>query len=67
MAWLSVGSSNEDLCQKMVDNDVLREGPLLDAFRATDRGDFVPEEDRYEFPSMVGFICSLRDEKRALR
>jgi hypothetical protein len=47
MAWLSVGISNEDLCAKMVENGVLREGALLDAFRFTDRGDFVEEEDRY--------------------
>lgn len=46
MAWLSVGSSNEDLCRKLVENDVLRDGPILDAFRATDRGDFVAEEDK---------------------
>ena len=47
MAWLSVGTSNEDLCQKMVENEVLHEGTLLEAFRATDRGDFVADEDRY--------------------
>eukprot|EP01031_Cornospumella_fuschlensis_P034034 gene34034-41194_t len=45
MAWLSVGTSNNDLCEKMVHHGLLKEGPILEAFRATDRGDFViPEE-----------------------
>ena len=46
MAWLSIGNSNEDLCQKLIENDVLQPGTILEAFRATDRGDFVAAEDR---------------------
>ena len=46
MAWLSVGTSNDDLCEKMIQNGVLEEGIILEAFRATDRGDFVLEKDR---------------------
>jgi hypothetical protein len=48
MAWLSVGVSNVDLCEKLQEHDILEEGPILQAFLATDRGDFVPEEDRYK-------------------
>jgi hypothetical protein len=47
MAWLSIGTSNQDLCEKLVDNDVLDEGSLIfKAFKYTDRGDFVSEADR---------------------
>jgi hypothetical protein len=46
MAWLSVGTTNDDLCDKMIMNGVLEEGEILNAFRSVDRGDFVPEEDR---------------------
>mmetsp|Transcript_724 Transcript_724/g.1056 ORF Transcript_724/g.1056 Transcript_724/m.1056 type:complete len:427 (+) Transcript_724:123-1403(+) len=47
MAWLSVGSSNLDLLEKMVENEVLTEGsPIYEAFRHTDRGDFVADGDR---------------------
>ena len=46
MAWLSVGVSNEDLCNKMMDLGLLEEGRILEAFRNTDRGDFVLEKDR---------------------
>jgi hypothetical protein len=46
MAWLSVGESHTDFCQKMINHEILKEGPILDAFRATDRGDFVFPEDR---------------------
>jgi hypothetical protein len=48
MSWRSIGTSNQDLCEKLVDNGVLHEGSLiLEAFKYTDRGDFVPEgEDR---------------------
>ena len=46
MAWLSVGTSNNDLIQKMIENGVFEEGPILEAFRVTDRGDFVTPEDR---------------------
>eukprot|EP01032_Pedospumella_encystans_P014756 gene14756-16922_t len=33
MAWLSVGTSNNDLIQKMIENGVFEEGPILEAFR----------------------------------
>jgi len=47
MAWLSVGTCNDDLCRKMVQHGVLKEGTkLLDAFMNTDRGDFVLDNDR---------------------
>jgi len=47
MAWLSVGTSNEDLCEKMIENEVLYEDTnILKAFQNTDRGDFVPSDDR---------------------
>lgn len=48
MAWLSVGTTNDDLCDKMIMNGVLEEGEILNAFRSVDRGDFVPEEDRIQ-------------------
>jgi hypothetical protein len=47
MAWLSVGSSNDDLCEKLSFHGILKEGKILESFRLTDRGDFFPEEDRY--------------------
>lgn len=48
MAWLSVGTCNEDLCAKMVQHGVLKENSiLLDAFLHTDRGHFVPAEERF--------------------
>jgi hypothetical protein len=47
MAWLSVGTSNQDLCDQLVDNGVLSVGSLIfEAFKYTDRGDFVLEADR---------------------
>lgn len=47
MAWLSVGTCNDDLCRKMVQHGILKEGTrLLDAFINTDRGDFVIDNDR---------------------
>eukprot|EP01039_Chlorochromonas_danica_P007794 gene7794-8605_t len=46
MAWLSVGNSNEELCEKMTLHGVLSPGPVLNAFLRTDRGDFVTPEDR---------------------
>lgn len=46
MAWLSVGESHADLCQKLINHEILKQGPILDAFLATDRGDFVFPEDR---------------------
>jgi protein-L-isoaspartate O-methyltransferase len=51
MAWLSVGTSNDDLVEKMqmfgvLRNDDPRHHRLIDAFLNTDRGDFVPQEQR---------------------
>lgn len=46
MAWLSMGTSNGDLCDKMVQHGVLQDGPILQAFQSTDRGDFVFPEDK---------------------
>jgi len=47
MAWLSVGTCNDDLCNKMVQHGVLKEGSaLLEAFQKTDRGHFVPLDER---------------------
>ena len=47
MAWLSIGTCNEDLCNKMVQHGVLKEGSLLlEAFQRTDRGNFVPAAER---------------------
>jgi hypothetical protein len=57
MAWLSVGTTNEDLCDKMVDHAVLEAGIIQDAFRNTDRGDFIPEKYRCAF-NLTGFcLC----------
>ena len=47
MAWLSVGNSNEDLVDKMCGHGVMVPGRILDAFRHTDRGDFVQQNHRY--------------------
>jgi hypothetical protein len=46
MVWLSVGTTNEDFCDKMVDHPVLEAGIIQEAFRNTDRGDFVSEKYR---------------------
>ena len=46
MAWLSVGDTNDDLCNKLVGHGVLRPGAILNAFRVTDRGDFVQQDCR---------------------
>jgi protein-L-isoaspartate O-methyltransferase len=46
MAWLSVGTSNEELCEKLVENGVIRSQEILRAFSCTDRGDFVQPEFR---------------------
>jgi hypothetical protein len=49
MAYLSVGTNHEELVDKMVMHGVLKEGTeILDAFRVTDRGDFVPQHHRLE-------------------
>ena len=49
MAWLSVGTTNDDLCDKLLENRVLEAGSILEAFRNTDRGDFVQQESRSVF------------------
>lgn len=47
MAWLSIGTSNDDLCSKLQSYSILQEGTdIMAAFRDTDRGDFVPMDDR---------------------
>ena len=46
MAWFSVGNSNEDLVEKMCGHGVMVPGRILDAFRHTDRGDFVQQANR---------------------
>jgi hypothetical protein len=47
MAWLSVGVSNADLCNKLQEHEILTQNtPIYDAFLHTDRGDFLHEEDR---------------------
>ena len=54
MAWLSVGDTNDDLCNKLVGHGVLRPGAILNAFRVTDRGDFVQQDCRWA-------TCSLHN------
>lgn len=46
MAWLSVGVSNDDLCDKLIEHGVLKNEQIIAAFQHADRGDFVQEEDR---------------------
>ena len=46
MAWLSVGETNDDLCDKLLEHGVLQHGSILNAFRNTDRGDFVQQDNR---------------------
>jgi hypothetical protein len=60
MAWLSVGSSNDDLCEKLIFHGILKEGKILESFRLTDRGDFFPEDDRYvaSFLKWIPFLIS---------
>lgn len=48
MAWLSVGTSHEDLCQKLSQHGILSDLEIKNAFRSTDRGDFVLPEDRLQ-------------------
>lgn len=54
MAWLSVGQSNEELLSVMTQNRVFKTEPsspyndlILEAFKNTDRGDFVFPIDRF--------------------
>jgi hypothetical protein len=46
MAWLSVGTTNEELVEQLVENKVIRSPHLLAAFKYTDRGDFIQPEFR---------------------
>jgi hypothetical protein len=46
MAWLAIGSNNDDLCDKLIQNEVLRGDDIIRAFRLTDRGDFVTQKYR---------------------
>ena len=47
MAWISAGSSNEELVEQLIDNGVIRsKSKIENAFKYTDRGDFVPREFR---------------------
>lgn len=48
MAWLSVGETNDDLCDKLLEHGVLQQGNIMNAFRHTDRGDFVQQDNRYD-------------------
>ena len=53
MAYLSQGANNEDLVDKLIFNGVLKDESLIKAFRLTDRGDFVHQDQRYD----DDFIC----------
>ncbi len=51
MAWLSIATNNDDLVNKLQDHRVFRSDDpahdrIIQAFRDTDRGDFVPQEHR---------------------
>ena len=46
MAWIAIGSSNEDLCDKLINLNVLKSEDIVRAFRLTDRGDFVDQKYR---------------------
>jgi hypothetical protein len=47
MAWMAVAHNNDELCDKLVAFDVLQaDDRITEAFRVTDRGHFVPEEDK---------------------
>lgn len=59
MAWLSVGTTNEDLCDKLLENGVLEAGSILDAFRNTDRGDFVQQDSRLKLDITIIAILVL--------
>jgi hypothetical protein len=55
MAWLSVGTCNDDLCEKLVLHGVLKEGTkYLEAFLNTDRGNFVPVGERCSLFELMG-------------
>lgn len=40
MAWQAVGLSNDDMCDKLLDNGVFKFGIIGEAFRKVDRGYF---------------------------
>ncbi len=51
MAWLSSATNNDDLVDTLQDYQVLLSNDpdharIIQAFRDTDRGDFVPQEHR---------------------
>ena len=46
MAWLTVAQSNEELVNKLVSHNILSDEKLIQAFRLTDRGDFVHQDQR---------------------
>ena len=43
MAWRAFGTNNDDLCDQLFQLNILNDDRLMKAFRATDRGDFVPD------------------------
>ena len=53
MAWLSRGANNSELCEELVNNGVLSEPQIIQAFMFTDRGDFVPSDLR------LGYLKSI--------
>lgn len=59
MAWLSVGTSHEDLCQKLSQHGILSDLEIKNAFRSTDRGDFVLPEDRYVIQYVFFFLINI--------
>eukprot|EP01035_Chromulina_nebulosa_P022864 gene22864-29613_t len=48
MAWLSIGQTNEELCNKLQENNVITSSVIINAFKLTDRGDFVQQKYRHE-------------------
>jgi len=49
MAWLSVGNSNDDMIDKLIEHNVFHgnnQAKAIQAFRLTDRGDFIHRDFR---------------------
>ena len=44
MAWISAGNSNKELVEQLEENGVIKSSKIKQAFKFTDRGDFVPPE-----------------------
>ena len=44
MAWLSSGSTNLELAQKLQKNEVISSQRTFEAFKFVDRQDFIPDE-----------------------